>query len=229
MGKHDYMPSRETDLLSWSRNLANKLLAGPGDYGLTSQQVADYDEVQLAFANAYSVVHDPMTRCKPNIEAKNHRRKALIGASRSLVAVMQAWPEMTNAKRDLLDIPIRDRDLTPIGPPTETPSLEVLRVQGNLISLRVRPSGSETGARPEGVRGVRLWKFVGEDSPSDPREYVFAGSSTNTRPQIMMPEGTPANTKVWIIAAWFNPRDQAGPACPAVSVWTNHAAVNMAA
>ncbi len=229
MAQGHYIPLREADLLGWSKNLANKLLGAPEYYGISPEQANAYADVQSAFASAYQLAQDPVTRSKPYIDDKEVKKKSLIAATRPLVAILQASPMMSDEKRGMLAIPIRDREPTPIGPPTETPVLEVLRVQGNLISLRVWPSGSESGAKPEGVRGVRLWKFVGEDVPSDLREYVFAGSSTNTRPQVMMPEGTPANTKVWIIAAWFNPRDQAGPACPAVSVWTNHAAVNMAA
>ncbi len=211
----DYIPNREGDLLSWSSNLANILLASP-NYGLTAQQVADYCQLQLAFANALAVARNPMTQGRRSVMAKNDRKRALIDTTRKLVAVMQAWPEMTDQKRLALGIPMRDRASTPVHAPSEHPELDVLAVMGRTIKIRLRPPCGQGRGRPAGILGATVFYAVGQGYPQATEAWHFVGNVSATTFNMSIPAKVAGGSRVWLMAAWVNAKLQSGPTCPPV-------------
>ncbi len=211
MSHKDYLPPREVDLLGWSRNLASKLLASPEDYGISPQQATEYDVVQLAYANAYTVANDPSSRIKANIKVKNQKKEALIAATRPLVAFLQAWPGMTNEKRLALEIPIRDRGSTPIGRPTVAPATRVETVMGQTVTLCIfDPTSSRKRAKVKGAIGAWVYSFVGEDYPTDPLLWEFQGTASKYTYEVKF-HNAPSGSRVWLCAAWVTLKGEAGP------------------
>ncbi len=211
-----YLPVRELDLLTWSKELSTKLLASPEYYGVTALQANAYDEVQVAFASAYAVAHDPTTRIKANLVAKNNTKKALIDATRPLVAFLQASPVMTDEKRGMLGIPIRDREPTPVPVPSEHPELTVVAVMSRTIRIKLRSTSSEGRGRPAGVAGATVYYAVGESFPQEIEGWMFKGNVSVTTFDLTIPVTVPGGSKVWLAAAWYNAKAQSGPACQPV-------------
>lgn len=208
-----YIPTREADLLSWSQNLYDKLTATPADYGLTAEQVVPFAAAQEAFKAAYAAAIDPATRTTPIIADKNTKKKAMIEDARLLVSVLQGWPEMTDQKRETLEIPVRDYDPTPIGPPTEMPVLRIAAVNGPVLDLELRQEDGENKRKPDGVRGVWIYTHVGDNPPAELTAWQFRGGSTKSNPQVVFDETVAPGTRVWVTAQWVSPTDRPGPAC----------------
>ncbi len=208
---NDYMPVREADLLGWSKNLSTKLLGAPEYYGISAPQANDYDDVQSAFAAAYGLAHDPMTRTKPNIDAKKEKKKVLIAATRPLVQTLQASQMMTNEKRGMLAIPIRNREPTPIGRPTVAPSMRIEGVMGRTVTLCIYdPTSARKRSKVKGAIGAWVYSFVGEDYPTDPLLWEFEGATSKYTHEVTFHNATPG-ARVWLCAAWVTLKGETGP------------------
>lgn len=229
MARTNIPPVREAELVTWATQLSQHLNTTPGEFGTDLATAEAYDDVVGGFVTAYQTANNPPTRSKPFIEAKNVKKNFLVSESRKLIAVLQAWPGMTNEKRDILEIPRRGNEPTPIGPPTVMPVLRVASVEGNVINLELRRADGTTRSKPEGVRSARLFSFVGANPPSDLPAWTFDGGTTKSDPQITVPAGVAPGSVVWVAAMWVNPRDQPGPACAPVKTHTNFAGMNAAA
>lgn len=224
----NYLPTREADLLAWSTNLSQQLAAGPEGYGLTIEEAAAYAAVQSAFAAAMGLVSDPLTRNTPAIADKNDKKQALIAATRPLVQTLQAWPEMTNAKRETLEIPVRDYDPTPVGPPEQMPVLRVTAVRGRVLDLQLLDQDNKK-QKPAGVRSAWLYSHTGMNPPTNLQAWRFEGGSTKSNPQLVIPDDVAVGTEVWVTAQWVSPTDKPGPACAPVKTHINYVGLNEAA
>lgn len=224
-----YIPARDAELSEWAQNLYDRLAVAPENYGVNADQVAPFATAQEAFKAAYAVTSNPATRTTPAIATKNDRKAEMIAAARLLVGTIQSWPAMTDAKRDELQIPVRDNEPTPIGPPTEMPVLRVAAVNGQVVDLEVRREDGQTKRKPVGVRAVWLYSHTGENPPTDLKQWDFRGGSTKYNPQIVFAETATPGTEVWVTALWVNPTDQPGPACAPVKTHINFVGLNQAA
>lgn len=149
-------------------------------------------------------------------------------ATRGLVAIIQAYPGVTDGQRIDLGITVRDDDPGRIPVPGEMPVLQVAGSRGRVLSLRLKRADGTVG-KPKGVTSAQLWRYVGDVPPGELSGWEMLPSTTKTRPQVVLPEGTAAGTRVWLSAAWLNPRRQMGQACQPVGAWTNHEAMTTAA
>ena len=74
--KHDYLPRREADLLDWARNFSSVLNSepGPGSYGVSQQEAADYAIVVAAYGQAYYRANSS-ARGPVSVQEKNSARE----------------------------------------------------------------------------------------------------------------------------------------------------------
>ena len=212
----NYFPSREAELKNWVMNLNDKVSADAAGYGLTVEQATALGSAVGDFEVAYATATNPSTRTGPSIAAKKTAKKDMLAAIRPLVQTMQNWSGMTDEKRDLLGIPVRDVKPTPIGPPEEMPVLRVGSVVGRTLNLEVRRTDGKTRRKPSGVRAVWLRTYVGVTPPQVLGAYEFRGESTKSNPQVVFEPGVAPGTPVWVTAMWVNPTGVPGPACAPV-------------
>ncbi len=212
-----YLPTRESELVTWSTSFAQVIAAGATAYGLTDLQSDAYGEAQSAFVAAHQTANDPATRSPANIEAKNAAKSALITLTRQLVKVVQAWPDITDQKRVALGITVPDDEPTPVPVPDTSPRIEITSVDGWMISFQLYDGGSTSRAKPEGVQGAYVYRYVGETPPSDVDAWTMAGSTSKTESKVVIPSSVAPGTKVWLTAAWVNTKLQTGPACTPIS------------
>jgi hypothetical protein len=99
------------------------------------------------------------------------------------------------------------------------PELDAIRVEGRLVTVRVRQAGVETAARPIGSVGAYIFSYVGPTAPTDPNAYKLEGLCTRRTVQVQFPNDVPSGATAWIAAAWVAQRGgQRGFACTPVSV-----------
>lgn len=229
MPQTNYLPTREANLLGWLNNFKARIDLDFAAYGLSEVQKTDFTNATDAFDSAYAVANDPSTRTRANIQAKNTAKKAAIAQARQTVGICQAWPGMTDAKRDLLRITVRDTEPTLIGPPEVMPVLRVASVTGRVLDLELRRQDGTTKQKPVGVRAAWLYTFVGDTPPSDLNDWHFKGGTTKSNPQIVFPDTVAAGTAVWVTALWVNPTDQPGPACAPIKTHISYQGLSEAA
>lgn len=223
-----YLPQTDGGLLVWATNLSDHLTADPAAYGTTAEQAAQYRTTLTRYADALSVVRNPDTRTGPAVRTKDAARGTLRNASRMTVNLLQAWPQMDDSKRDALRITVRDRTPSPVPPPAAVPMLEVLDVRGRRMTVQLRDTEGRA-KRPVGVKGANVYTCVGESPAGDLSAWKFEGAMTRTRFDIDFAPTLPGGTKVWLTAAWFNPRMQTGLACDPVPTQVNFGGVSKAA
>jgi len=211
-----YLPTREAELLSWAQDFSGFINAFPANYGLTAEEADAYTVLVTAYAAAYGVATNAATRTRPTIATKNTTKKNLIVATRPLVAKVQIFPGTTDSMRRDLRITVRDTEPTPVPIPETSPRLEVAAVTGRTIKINLRPAEGEGRAKPVGVKGATVYYAVGEDYPQDISAWTFKGNTSLTTLDMTIPESVPGGSKVWLTAAWFNSKSQAGPATPPV-------------
>ncbi|MEM9752265.1 MAG: hypothetical protein AAF916_02660 [Planctomycetota bacterium] len=220
--------TREPELMEWATNLFDRLEAGPTDYGISDDQLIPYATAYEAFKAAYATTQNPETKTKPAVADKNTKKAEMIRQARLLISVLQGWPQMTDAKRDALQIPTRDNQPTPIGPPTEMPRLSVVGVSGSVIDLEVTDDDGKK-RKPGGVRACWLYSYVGDQPPAALTGWQFRGESTRSTPQVVFEPEVVPGTKVWVTALWVNPTGVPGPACAPIQTRVGYLGLNEAA
>lgn len=212
-----YLPTREAELVTWVTNFDLKLKDDAVGYGLTVDQQAAYAAAFTAFTAAYQVANNPDTRSPTNIGIKNTKKQELIALTRELVDIAQASPVMDYDKRIALGISTRDNEPTPIPPPSEAPTIDVLSVEGWTLNIRLHDGSSTKRAKPDGVAGALVFTYVGDVAPVDVSAWNYEGSASKTETKVIFPSTLAPGTKVWLTAAWVNGKVQTGPAAMPVS------------
>ena len=216
-----YLPVRESELLDWALDFSALTSAAPADFGLSLEQGAMIAAAVGAFDTAYETAKNRDTRTPVAIESKNTAKREMIRVVRSMVRLIQAWPEITDAKRSMLGITVPDPTPTSVPVPAMPPVLTVVAVMGRVIKVNLRGreddgSVSDRRGRPAGVRGASVYFAAGEDYPQDISGWSFKGSVSATTFTVSIPDSVPAGSKVFLTAQWFNGKSQTGPACEPV-------------
>lgn len=218
----DYLPSRESELVTWSGVFDQKITAAPGDFGLDAAQAAAYNVLHSAWISAYNAANDNGTRTPASIQTKNTAKEALIrgpGGIRELVKILQAYPGMTNTLRAEISVTIPDDEPSPVPRPTHAPEIDLdapimRRVR---ITLHNEKVFGRRG-KPDGVSGALVFTYVGVSppSPTDTGLWQLAANITKPTTEIQFPSSVPTGSTVWITAYWYNPKGESGPSAPAV-------------
>jgi hypothetical protein len=212
-----YLPTREADLVGFADNFAAKIAVLPETFGLNSAQATAFDALAQSFRDAYAALEDPTKQSPPFTAAKNMAKSALIHGENGiyqLVALVQAHPGITEQQLTDLRLTVRSDQRTPVPPPEDAPEMDVVRVIGRTVRIRLHNENTIGHRRkPAGVKGAAILSYVGPDAPDDITAWHFEGNTTKTVIDIPFPPTLEPGAKVWLTAYWFNPRMQSGPAC----------------
>ncbi len=178
MGK-DYIPISDAEFDRWLRNLSKKLPSIATAIGVPQALI---DKLVAAYADwrtAYTANQKIHNEAKGATETKNEKRVNAKSIARLLVGVLQAFPDLTDAQREILDITVRDTTPTPISPEyvmeIDPPLLKLdLRSGQVTIHFGVNPGNEHENAKPENIAGVKLWYRVGG------AEWEWLGYDTNS-------------------------------------------------
>lgn len=211
-----YPPGREADLITAAQTFHDVATVAPATYSLTALQLTTLGTKLSDFQTKWDVCQVPGTKTRVAVELKNVSKADLVAYLRSLCRIVQAAPTTTNAIRTELGIPLRDAIASPIGVPASAPILTVRKVWGRQITIRLESADIEGRGLAPGILGAQVYTFVGDEPASDTQVWVNQGLCTRTNVVIQLADETPAGAKVWITAAWVNPRGMAGVACTPV-------------
>jgi hypothetical protein len=166
-----------------------------------------------------AAIDDPATKTRAKVAAKNTAKANLVNNLRILNRVAQANPALTDEQKVELGLPVYSAR-SPINPPTDVPVIELVSNAGRTTKLNLRTTGSDRRGRPGGVQGALVLSYVSDDQPpQDITLWKVEGLTTRTTFQVVWSSAIPAGSQVWLSAAWYNPRGQAGPACSPVNLY----------
>lgn len=211
-----YPPAREADLISATQTFVDVATPVPATYSLTAPQLTTLDAKLTDFQTKWDICQVPGTKTKVSVQNKNASKADLVSNLRSLVRIVQAAPTTTNALRTSLGIPLRDVIPTPIPVPGSAPILTIKKVWGHQVTVRLESPDTESRGFLPGILGAQIYTFVGDEPATDTQVWVNQGLTTRTSVVIAFPSDTPAGSKVWITAAFVNPRGMSGVACTPV-------------
>ena len=204
--------ARNATLVAWTGQFIETFGNSPEAFGGTADQAAQYVTTRNRFVSLVNAVENPNTATKPARVARDEARRTLENATRMLVDVIQAWPQMTDEKRAELDITIRDRKPTRKPRPKMAPLVQLVSQSGRTINIKLLDSTDpERRGRPVDVAGTSLLSYVGDLPPADLSGWTFEGNTTKTKESITFPVGTPPGAKVWVCAVFYNTRAETGP------------------
>jgi hypothetical protein len=165
------------------------------------------------FDGKYRIAVDPATRTAAAVQDKNDAKKILTGDTRGFCMGYLMYNQLlTNADRDLLQLPIPDRKLTPIPPPKGTPEgrVDTSVHQRHTLHVADKVEVRPHGGLPDGVAGFETWRFIGDGMPTDDSGFTYVATSTTTKLVIDYPLAKVGKT-VRFRFRWVNTRNQPGP------------------
>lgn len=223
------LPVTDNGLKDWAVNADTKITADPPGFGRTILEAAAYHGVVQIYTDALALAQDPTTRTHPNVLAKQSAKDSLIEASRFLINAIKGDSSVSDAKRAELMIEPRKAP-TPIPPPDATPVIVVKSINGRTVVVKLKqPEGLGRG-RPAGVACAAVFSYVGpEPVPDDITKWEAQGTCSNTEFTIDFPLSVPGFSKVYLTAAWKNPRQQAGPLADPIFLFLGSGLVSGAA
>jgi len=214
----DYLPSRESELVTWCNNFAGKLAIMGGDVGVTPQQSTDFTVRNASWVEAYNRANDPLTRSPTNIVAKNAQMDLVKANARVLAGIIQKNPNVSNTQRSELGLTVKDVEPSPVPAPSTSPDIDIVSVTGRRVKIRLHSAdGTTRRGRPAAVAGATLFSFVGETPSPNVTDWTFVANTTKTTIDVPFASTIPAGATVWLTAFWYNAKAQSGPACNPVS------------
>lgn len=213
----DFVPKREADLDEFVHNFDTRITATPTSFGLTAPQATAFHALVVAWDSAYAVTKNRGTRSQSAVILKNEKKFLMVKNLRELARIVQAFPATSNEQRSLLGLTVPTIPQTNPAPAT-SPTLLVLGVNGNTVSVRLRDSTNPSRVRPDFAKSANVFSYVGEAPPTTADGWTFQGGTTRNRFEVVLDSSLPIGTKVFLTAFWKNERDMSGPACTPVPV-----------
>jgi hypothetical protein len=211
----DYLPTQEARFADFCTEFGAKIATDFAQYGLNKTEADDYQTTLQRFLEAYAVVQDRDTRTSPKIIAKNDAKRHLINSTRSLVDVIQSWPQMTNEKRESLGIPLRKKSRKPRPAPTTSPFMMATLLPNRKVQVVLQKSETIKG-KPANAAGANIFVAFGDEPPVAESGWKFETGTTKTK--VIIPFQGEDAERVWITAFWFNAKQESGEPCAPVSV-----------
>lgn len=207
-----YLPRTDSGLLSWASNLHERLAAAPATYKLDTGQIGDFGARLSSYSSLLSEAVNPITSTRGKVAAKNAAREALKKGAR-LLAFHLYGQGLTDAQLINLGLTVRHPEKTPSETPAQSPTMSLVGVRGNVVSVKLRDSVvSSNRGRPAGVAGATVLAYVGESAPANIHDWKFATNTKRLDVEVVFDPSLAPGTKVWITAFWRGMRDQSGPA-----------------
>ena len=221
MGRHkNYLPTTDDGLFQWSGNFFQKISLSPAAVGLTQAEVDAYGVSQQAYAQALAIAVDPRTRGVCAVAAKNQAKVTLTAKSRQLAMVVTRHPGITDVHRVEMGLTVREAP-SRVQAPATSPGIDIVRVDGRIVTIRLRDEMKSRRGRPANVKGANVYVFAGDVPATDPALWRFEGGTSRTQVDVDFGSALPPGTKVWFTACWLNAKLQTGPACPPVPATLN--------
>lgn len=227
----DWVPAKESELVTFSTSFAAQIALDPTAYGLTLTESDDFTALNDAWVAAYNAAKNSPTRGELTIQQKNDAKAAMLPQLRSLGMFIQNRPATTNAQRVLLGLTVPVVEPSPVPVPSSTPMILVEDRLDRSVTLRFKDRDNpDNDGKPEGVTGLTLFSYVGMEEPAEDADWKFETNTSRVTQTVTFPESVPYGSRVWFTAFWYNTKAESGPATyPAMSCFLDSGLASEAA
>ena len=208
MGK-TFLPDRDSDLCKWAGIAAERLLATPGAYGVSSELANEFGAAQRAFADSLSKTQFRGTRTMIDTARKNEDRKILRALAGEVSAVVQANRHVTREQILELGLTLR-KNRARVAPPDEVPGVNATAENANVVSVKLLRTNSDKRGKPQRAAMANIFAAY-PDAPGLDPVWRLIGATSRPVSRWQLPHRLPAGTPVVLRAQWVNTRQEPGP------------------
>jgi hypothetical protein len=206
----DFIPRRDANFASWSKTLSNQVSADFAELGVPESLALELAEQTTQFVDAYRLATSGATAGRLSTLVKNQDRQRLEGTIRAVARLIRANPNTTAETLAQLQLEPAGRGGALSDAPPEQPNLNIERIDGRIVHIKLTEWGNGARRRPAGVPGATIFYHIGEDLPLNQTGWTWYRNTGATRLAVRFPV-VPPGTRVWLSACWFNTRFDPGP------------------
>ena len=209
----DYIPAPDAEFDSWQANWVTYAAADSVPLGLNPLvDIPAIRAAQTAWDTHYDGHLTAQAAAQAARAAKDAGRATYVALLRSFSRQIQMRSDTTDEQRGGMGITIPDTEPTPVPAPTTAPVLNIVaseRLRHVVEASKTAPEGGGPG-KPPGVRGVQLWRKIGDPAPARESDLQFAAEFTRTRMTLDY-QMTQGGQTVYYQARWVSARGDTGP------------------
>lgn len=213
----DYIPRSDEELIAWLENFAAQTTKDKAKLKIPDSTLAKMDGLTDDFKAAVNAVNAAQVILNAAVQDKNIKRKLVVAEARSRSQQIHVTDGVTDADRARYGLSLRDLEPTPAPTPDSRPVVTI--DTGERLRHRLDYRDGKTlnlKARPEGVIGCEIWRFIGATQPTGPSQYQLITMDVVT-PYIVEFDEADAGKTAYYMLRWINARGEKGPWSETVS------------
>lgn len=205
----DYIPQSDSDLIEFADNFIKEIGGNEADFGLTAADTTEITALKMSFKAAYDDNISKQTEARAAKVKKDGERKTLVAKLRESSQVAQNHPGTTDDKRESLNLRIKDKEPSNVGEPATQPAAEIDTSVRLRHSITFYNQGSDSKAKPEGVRGAEIWCRVGGEATMNEDDYRYIGTDTAS-PYLAVHKPENIGKQAHYLLRWINAKGEPG-------------------
>ncbi len=199
----------DRDLVAVLRIFSGGTLVAPTDFALTVTETADFKNDLSDFEAALDIYDAAQAAEDTARQTKNNLRKAIVQTARQQINMARANLTADDPKLTTLGLDVYDTKPTDSPAPSSVPIAHV--DYGKLKhTIFFRDSTMpDSEAKPDGVQGCEIWRFIGASAPVSEKDYDFVTLDTGS-PYVAFYDGADAGKNVFYILRWVSKGGEKG-------------------
>ncbi len=206
----DFIPQDQSGFDFWAQRFKDYVMANYASLGLTAVQRDEIASTVIESHDSFVDKQEEENIYRGKVGKDRDARETALQVLRKYSRFLQGRVETTDAVREELGLPVRDKVKTPVGVPTIAPELEIDFSQRlrHKVHAGTNPQNERLNKKPKGVGSIELRKKVGE-APEGPDDMQTAAVMTSS-PAVIDLAGQ-AGKIVYYVARYLNTKGQPGP------------------
>lgn len=211
MANDGFIPSADDKFDIWQGQFITTVKTNPAKFGLSALDLTTALAQQTVWVAKYPAHVKAQMDAATATTAKDDARDTYEPTLRGLAQKVHGTPGMTNAIRAEAGLPDRGGARSSVGAPDTKP---LPRIEGvEHYTLVIHWVDEETPlrrAKPDGVLGAQIYRYIGDQAPVDPAAFSFLGLDTATP---YRDDHDPANAgkTAHYVLRWQNAKGETGP------------------
>jgi hypothetical protein len=206
----DFIPQADAKFYEWQKNLLNYAGTHSTTWNIPEKGMTAIVALQADFENKYAIAETPETRTSVAILAKTEARRTLETSLRAfLKSYIMYNPDVTDADKRAMALPLHDTKPTPTPVPTTYPEAEADTSVIRRLTLHFHDNGSKSKAKPAGVHGAEIRWAILDTPPATINELTTSSFDTHTPFTLQFEENQRGKT-VYFCLCWENTRGEKG-------------------
>jgi hypothetical protein len=209
----DWLNKTDEGLRVQAEQFSGYVSANTVAIGLVAGDATTLASNVTAYQDKLAVSSNDSTRTPVAIAEKDTAKAVLIANLRSLGRRLQANPNLSDAQRVALTLPVRDTNPTPSQPLVTRPVVSIIGVAATDVAARAHDELTPNSRKkPPGAIGLQYFSWVGPATPPlDLERWRFEGVASRSQ-FVMGFHLEDAGKPITVVARWFNRKGEVGPA-----------------